>query len=75
VSGLNDVICFSEKHLQISTHVVTGKLRLVIDEEVLPEGRGAGLRQRVDVPVVQEVVGLGEWTKGEIKKKIGNVNI
>ncbi len=46
--------------------MVTGKLCLVLDEEVLPEGGGAGLRQRVDVPVVQEVVGLGEWTKGEI---------
>jgi hypothetical protein len=57
---------FSEKHFQISTHMVTGKLCLVPDEEVLPEGSGAGLRQRVDVPVVQEVVGLSEWTEGEI---------
>ncbi len=68
MSGLNNGICFSEKHFQISTHVVTGKLRLVFDEEVLPEGGGAGLRQRVDVPVVQEAVGLGEGTEGAMKK-------
>ena len=45
---------------------MTGKLCLVFDEEELPEGGGAGLRQRVDVPVVQEAVGLSKWTEGEI---------
>ncbi len=48
--------------------MVTGELCLVLDEEVLPEGGGAGLRQRVDVPVVQEAVGLGEGTEGAMKK-------
>jgi hypothetical protein len=42
----------------LQTYVVASKLSLVLDEEVLPEGRGAGLWQRVDVPVVEELVGF-----------------
>ena len=52
------------------TYVMPCELSLVFDEEVLPEGRGAGLRQRVNVPVVQK--GVGFRVRADLTKKIGS---
>ncbi len=44
------------------TYVESGKLRLIFDEEVLPESGGTGLWQSVNVPVVEQIVGISVQT-------------
>lgn len=45
-------------------YVESGELRLIFDEEVLPESCGTGLGQSMNVPVVEQIVGIGVQTVG-----------